>query len=109
MVNSGRLSEARTVLHYSRDLALAVRDGNRKLDEALAEMFLAPGDRFGRWSLIDLLGIFGRRQRCRFLLLICHRCRPQCPKWALIPNPREYFATLFDVGKNYIEMARAAP
>jgi hypothetical protein len=33
-----RLQQARSVLAFSRELALAVRDGSRKLDEALAEV-----------------------------------------------------------------------
>jgi len=33
-----RVQDARTVLHHSRELALAVRDGTKPLDEALAEV-----------------------------------------------------------------------
>ena len=36
-----RLSDARADLAYTRDLAIAVRDGARKLDEALAEVTVA--------------------------------------------------------------------
>jgi len=42
-----RLPEARAVLAYSRELALAVRDGTKKLDEALAEVKAA---RDSLWS-----------------------------------------------------------
>ena len=35
--SAARLSQARTVLSYSRDLALAVRDGTEKLDDAFAK------------------------------------------------------------------------
>ena len=36
-VSGGRLGEARTVRRYSLELAHAVREGSRRLDEALAE------------------------------------------------------------------------
>ncbi len=36
--SQSRLKAARSVLAYSRELALAVRDGGKKLDEALAEV-----------------------------------------------------------------------
>jgi hypothetical protein len=37
-LSDGYLAHARTVLAYSRDLALAVRDGTEKLDEAYAKV-----------------------------------------------------------------------
>jgi hypothetical protein len=36
--SASRLSQARAVLAYSRDIAIAVRDGTKKLDEALGEV-----------------------------------------------------------------------